>query len=69
MERRHLVQASRDAAKGKPYAGGAPKAEPDDELGEWGATDAALSEIDEDLDGAILDFAAENRADFDLEEP
>jgi len=67
-----------NAAKGVPYsepvsfaAGmqGQEMTPLDVELGEWGATDVVLSLIDEDLDAAILDFAAENLGDFDLEAP
>jgi hypothetical protein len=36
---------------------------------EWGATDLALSLVDEDLDAAILDYLAEQRAHFDLQAP
>jgi hypothetical protein len=36
---------------------------------EWGATDLALSLVDEDLDAAILDYVAQEQARFDLVAP
>lgn len=67
-----------DAAKGKPcdkpvsFSAGMPGQEMqplDVPLGKWGATDIVLSMLDEDLDGAIIDFVAEHAAEFALDAP
>lgn len=66
-----------DAARGVPVGGGVQmstqfggKTFPVDiPQTEWGATDLALSLVDEDLDAAILDHLAEQRAQFDLIAP
>jgi hypothetical protein len=64
-----------DAAKGVPFKGpvsfaagmeGEEMKPLEVDLGEWGATDIALSVIEEDLDEAILDFVAEKAAEFQL---
>jgi len=66
-----------DAARGVPVGGGVQistqfggKTFPVDvPQTEWGATDLALSLMDEDLDAAILDYLAEQRAQFELTAP